>query len=446
MKPRKATVACLYNGKNATAQIAADLGSFRFTDVASGSSDSISIQVNDRDRRWINGWFPQKGDHLTPTIRTENWEHNWQWGAMFCGSFVVDDFSFRGGPLSMTLEGVAIPATSSFRTKKRTITYEGTTVKEIARKVASRAGVVLFYEAPAVSVEKVEQNNQDDCSFLNTIVTRYGLAMKVFNNKLVIFNEGAYEARPAVATLSGNEYPTYNPGRRIIKVEPGWSWNTTLEGTYTGVSYEYTNSDKNKTFTVTAGGGGRILYCNEAAENLTEATAIALAALNNANKSTTTMRVTIRGSWRIYAGACVNVTGLGQLGGKYFVEKAEHSIGSGYKMTLTLRKVERRFTSAKAYSTSVAERHSVQQQPAPPAAAPAAPPAAPPAPKKGGTYVLKVTKKGYYTAAEALAGAVKPGNPHGVRRPGTYFIFNISQGMLNLTTVKGVPGSWVNPN
>ncbi len=55
-------------------------------------------------------------------------------------------------------------------------------------------------------------------------------------------------------------------------------------------------------------------------------------------------------------------------------------------------------------------------------------------------------KKGYYTAAEAAAGQVKPGNPSGVRRPGTYYVFNTSQGMLNLTTAKSVPGSWINPN
>ena len=67
-------------------------------------------------------------------------------------------------------------------------------------------------------------------------------------------------------------------------------------------------------------------------------------------------------------------------------------------------------------------------------------------PVKGGKYTLTTTKKGYYTAAEALAGKVTGGHPTGTRRPGTYTIFNISQGMLNLTTKAGVPGSWINPN
>lgn len=439
MNPRKASVALLYNGKNATIQVAPYLASFRYTDVASGSSDSITLEINDRDRRWIGGWFPQKGDRLKPTVRMENWNIPGTLSAFSCGAFCVDDFSVKGNPIRMTLEGVAIPATSSFKATKRTITYESTTLKEIGKKVASRAGIALFYEAGNIGIEKIEQNNEDDCSFFNTIVTRYGLALKIYNDRLVVFSEGAYESKPVVATLSELDF------------DPNWTWNTKMAGTYTGVKYEYTNSEKNKTFTVTAGSGNRIFTCNESAENLTEATAIALAALNNANKSTTTLKITIKANPCIIATSCVQIVGLGKLSGKYFVEQADHSIGSGYKMALTLRKVEARFTSARSYSSTVQERSSTESAATPATTAPAAQAPTPAAPAasglvKGGTYTLKVKKKGYYTAAEALAGSVKPGNPSGVRNPGTYYIFNISQGMLNLTTVKNVPGSWVNPN
>ena len=42
MDPRKATVAILYNGVKAEVQLAPYLSSFKYTDVASGSSDSIA--------------------------------------------------------------------------------------------------------------------------------------------------------------------------------------------------------------------------------------------------------------------------------------------------------------------------------------------------------------------------------------------------------------------
>ena len=73
MEPRRADVPILYNGVNAAVQLAPCLSSFQYVDVASGSSDSVSLEVNDRERRWIGPWFPVKGDVLQPTIRTFNW-------------------------------------------------------------------------------------------------------------------------------------------------------------------------------------------------------------------------------------------------------------------------------------------------------------------------------------------------------------------------------------
>jgi hypothetical protein len=41
------------------------------------------------------------------------------------------------------------------------------------------------------------------------------------------------------------------------------------------VRYQYTHTEKNQTFTVNVGGGERILTCDDAANNQTEATLIA---------------------------------------------------------------------------------------------------------------------------------------------------------------------------
>jgi len=49
---------------------------------------------------------------------------------------------------------------------------------------------------------------------------------------------------------------------------------------------------------------------------------------------------------------------------------------------------------------------------------------------------------GFYTAADALAGR----NQRTVIQPGTYHVFNRSQGMINVSTVQGRAGSWINPN
>ena len=418
MEPRKATVSCTYNGVNATTQIADCLDSFTYTDVASGSSDSISLTLNDRDRKWSGPWIPQKSDRLAPSILTQNWTAEGDNAAFPCGMFHVDDFTFSGGrPIRLSLEGVALPADGGFKSEERTETYEKTNLREIGQIVAGRAGIELHYEAGTVNVAKAEQSGQTDCDFYNELVTKYGLALKIYHDRLVVFSEAAYEAKSIKATLTESDF------------EPGWEWNTTLSGTYTGVRYEYANSEKDETITVEAGSGERILKCNEASDNATEARIIALAALNNANKTATTMRLTLSlARPGLIASDCVEISGMGQLSGKYYVEKITHTVGGGYSMALELRKVEKRFsdavTSPENESADTASNEIV----------------------KGGQYTLTETTKGYYTAAEALAGQVRDGHPSGVRRPGTYWIFNISQGMLNLSTSKNAPGAWINPN
>ena len=340
MDPRKATVSAIYNGVNADTQIIPS--SFKYVDVASGASDTIGMDVSDPHRRWIGPWFPVKGDRIQPTIRTFNWFSDGQVGQFTCGLFRVDDFSFSGGPpISISLEGVALPADTGFKSTERTETYEKVTLQQIGQTVAGRAGIALFFEAPDVSIDKVEQNNQTDCDFFSKQVALYGLALKIYNDRLVVFSEADYESKGPKAVLTEADF------------DPGWTWNTTLTGTYTGVKYEYTNSERNRTFTVTAGGGDRILTCNDPAENLTEATAIALAAVNNANRGTTTMSITMMARPGLIASDCVEIVGLGKLSGKYYIEKITHNLGSGYKMTLDLRRVEKRITDAVSIASTV---------------------------------------------------------------------------------------------
>lgn len=343
MLPRRATISVLYNGTNATEQIAEYISSFEYKDVASGTSDSISINVNDRDRKWIGPWFPVKGDKLVPTIILHNWEAEGQEIQFPCGTFGVDDFSFSGGPIKMSLEALALPSATSFKAEERTKTYKKATLQEIGQEIADRAGISLFFDTSDIAIAKVEQNKQNDCDFYSGLVEKQGLSLKIYNDRLVVFSEAEYEARGPKFVLTEADF------------DPGWTWNTKETGTYTGVRYQYTNSRKNKTFTVKAGTEERLLTCNEPADNLTEATAIALAAVNNANKGAVTMSLTMMARPGLIASDTIEIAGLEQLSGKYYVEQVAHSIGSGYKMSLDLRKVIPRIENPTAISSTVSE-------------------------------------------------------------------------------------------
>lgn len=57
-------------------------------------------------------------------------------------------------------------------------------------------------------------------------------------------------------------------------------------------------------------------------------------------------------------------------------------------------------------------------------------------------YKINKTLAGYSTAADAKAEV----NKKTTVPKGEYFVYNRSQGMVNVTQVKGMPGSWINPN
>jgi len=68
-------------------------------------------------------------------------------------------------------------------------------------------------------------------------------------------------------------------------------------------------------------------------------------------------------------------------------------------------------------------------------------PTATSAPTQNDMHTVARATGGFYTAADARAGR----NQRTIVQPGNYYVFNRSQGMINVTTRQGVPGNWINP-
>lgn len=65
-----------------------------------------------------------------------------------------------------------------------------------------------------------------------------------------------------------------------------------------------------------------------------------------------------------------------------------------------------------------------------------------PAPAPSGHFTVAKPIPGFYTAADAAGHA----NQANTVQPGDYFVFNTYNGMVNVTSRAGVPGSWINPS
>ena len=307
-RARRASIDIDYEHTNITSDLEGSLKSFSYTDMASGETDSISVSLQDREHRWMGSWSPEKGDHISTSAMFCDWDSEGDNWGIYCGSFEVDDVDLSGPPAACTIGAVSIPRSEAFNEEERTKNWEEVTVREIAAEIAGRAGISLYYEAEEIPVRSLEQDRQTDCKFLYSVCEKYGLAMKVFAEKIVIFDEAQYEAAAPVDTLTYSDFAIYRG-------------KSTLEGTYTGAKIAYTDPGTGEDHIVTVGGGSRIKEINEEADSAVDAQRKAIAALNNANKNDTTFNGTVKARRTLVASRCVSISGFGKLDGVYYLDK-----------------------------------------------------------------------------------------------------------------------------
>lgn len=308
-------------------KIAEQATAFSYTDVASGQSDSVSIALQDIGKEWMGKLMPKRGASLGIKIILTNWGSGEGKESFDCGTFVLDDISFSGRPLSCVLGGVSVPAMDDFKSLPVTNTWEKTTVQDIASQIADRAGVFLHYDADTIQIAEIEQSKQTDSAFLYSLCEKYGLAMKVYNHKIVIFDIVKYEEKDAVLTIEETDTNS-------------WSFNTTVDGTYTGVNLDYTDPDMEDTIKVTMGSQGRMYAINTQASGQYDAELQAAAKVNAANRGIQTMEITMRANTGIVASHCVMISGFGEFDGKYYVDEIKHSLAKAYTMQLSIHKVQ----------------------------------------------------------------------------------------------------------
>lgn len=353
MKARQAVVETIYNNYPISGNIKDDTQSFTYTDNASDGSDSISLTIICTDGKWTGSWMPTKKARLQSTIRVTDWLREGDHRQLGCGSFLLDDLSFEGEPRTMSIGAVSAPADKAFSATKRTQTWQFVTVRQIAQTVAARSGISLEYDGPDYTIEAIEQD-ETDSAFMQKVADAYGLSMKVYSHKLVLFDREAYKLRAAAATIDVTDMES-------------WHWNTTLDGLYTGGQLDYTDQDKDADIHAQIGSGDRWLKLNQRASSPADAGIQLAAALNKKNHGTTTLVFTTMGNVSLVAGQCINVTGLGQLDGKYYIDSVKHSLsgsGSGYTCEYSVSLCGSAFSGADAngYITYNQTKHDTYAQ------------------------------------------------------------------------------------
>ncbi len=337
--PRQASVNLTYIPKGAATAITAPtlaqyMESFEYVDAASGESDTVSAKFSNINMQWLNTWLPTIGDKMEAQIVTESWSSEGDYNVFDCGKFCVDDLKYSGPNLTCTLGGVSVPESQDFHCTARSYTWQMVTLQEMATAIGAQYFMPVYYDAPDIYIESIEQDSQTDSEFLTKVCEDYGLAVKIYFGKIVIYDLDTYEAKPAVATYDIQDFQS-------------WDAQSTLTGTYTGATITYTNETDNSEIQLAVGTPGRLLNVNTEAANEADALLKACAMVNDENRNAVTMTATIKANLSVVAGSCIEIVGAFDLNGKYFVDKATHNIDgtSAYTMNLELHKVQEKITA-----------------------------------------------------------------------------------------------------
>lgn len=322
---RHASLNLIYEGKEASGM--GVIENFSYVDEADSNADNISITVDNIDKRWANGWTPKLNDKISAKL---SWIDTIEKSrSIDCGSFAVDDFSISASPLTCQINATIKPINNEFSITPKSKLWKDVSVKQIATEITTASSLTLVFDSDSEDkVKELEQSNQTDSAFLKSLCEQYGLSLKIYDTKVVIYDVAKYEDKEAVATISRTQCTQ-------------WNYTNSILGTYTGAVFSYTNSKKNTTISVTVGKSDRLLYINEAADDEADAMKKAIAKVNTSNRGLITMTLDLIEPISIVSTNCISLINFGgEIDGKYFVTRVNHSLGnSGYVQSLNLRKV-----------------------------------------------------------------------------------------------------------
>jgi phage protein D len=334
----------IYDKKNITADITPYVLTVSYTDYLSGQSDEIAIELEDTDGRWLNAWYPGKGDSLTLKIGYEGQP------LLSCGSFEIDEIEHAFPPSRVSIKALSTGIKKSIRTRTGRA-YENTTLASIAAQIAKRNKLTLTGKIRDIAIDRVTQYQEADVAFLTRLARAYGYAFKIVGSKLVFTEQAALRDGQAVTKIALSDVSSvrlrdkikdiYNEAK-VTHHDPKTKKLIVYgvkDGELAQVGTATSSTNKKPSGQSTS---GDTLKVTTRAGSKAAAQIKAKAALDDANKEQTTGSITLIGNPLLVAGNTLMLdNSFGKLKGKYLIESASHRIerSSGYTTELEIKRV-----------------------------------------------------------------------------------------------------------
>jgi phage protein D len=315
-----------YRGGPITSRISKMLVSIEYTSFESGASPDLELTLEDRDKRWQNQWFPQRGDEVDLSI---GYDQN----LTSCGTFQIDEVELTFPPDQVKVKCLAAIITPDARTPISQ-QYETVDLGAIAKTIASKHGWTLVHAPEQINIqyERVTQNQETDLEFLHRLSRENNYDFTIKGGQLIFFSRTQLEAAAPIAIFRRGD-------GNIIS----GNFTAKTQATYKSATVSYQNPDTKALITGTAEADppvavGDTLTLQMQCENAQDATQKARAALHDYNMLIVTGTLEITGQ-TIPAGKPVEIKGFGKFDGNFMIAKAIHRVSrsDGYKTRLELR-------------------------------------------------------------------------------------------------------------
>lgn len=330
----RSVIALKYNDVDVPRNVTDECESFTFEDNAYGQADSIELSMDNRTGKWMKSWHPHANDFLKAWIKVQDWQQGKRNAKLFCGKFTIDEIVYSGFPQTVQLRGISIPINGGFNVTERNRTWKKTTTKQILSDIAKAAGIKLVYDAEAFSIDEITQSGNTDMEFAFSVCEDYDLALKLYNDRLVVYDKTAYEKKKHAYTISKDD------------IGDNYSIKEQIRTVYDSVKMQYTSGGKTVTYEYTVPGkkGVRRMFISEKADSIRDAEQRAKARLRENLRETRTIDLTVMGNIRYKAAENFMLEGFGKLDGKYFVDHVSHrKSNSKYTCQITAHKVVTEF-------------------------------------------------------------------------------------------------------
>ena len=333
---RRTSVDVTFDGTDITKDIKPYLQSITYTDDTDDLADDLKIEVQDRDKVWLQKWMTEAaGGKLSigAVIKPEHWKKD---GKLKTGAFELDSVDASGPPAKVTISASSLAFSSDLRQTKKSKAWKNYNLSGIASEIAANGGMSCQYEASAnPSYDRVEQTRQSDIEFLRKLCQDAGISIKVTDGKLVLYDQAEYEAKAPVLTIEEGAKGGYIK----YKLHSG-----SADTKYSKCRVRYMDPNTGKCIEGTAEdgdiSGDQCLEIKAKVGSVGEAQALAKKHLRLHNKLAKTVTFTLPGDVGLVAGVTVQLKGFGGWDGKYIVTRAVHTVGGGgYTTQITIRKV-----------------------------------------------------------------------------------------------------------